>query len=120
MKHKYLHELFPDGGIPFPYDEEDYPDFDKRDTYNMDLTLIAWLYERLRYFQDKISQIVDLTFHKFEVDGMELTQRECIDRMVADCAIILLGDSIKDFEEMNAAKDDLLKVLSEVYWAMWW
>ena len=121
MKHKYLHELFPDGQLPFPYYEEDYHDFDERDTFNMDTTLIAWLYERLRYFQDG-NTCVDLSFHHFDIDGEELTQIQCIDRMVEDCAVILKGDSWKDeeYKKMDAAKDDLFKVLSKVYWAMWW
>lgn len=57
MKHKYLHELFPNDNLPFPYNEDDYADFDKRDTYNMDYTLIAWLYERLRFFKTKLLMI---------------------------------------------------------------
>lgn len=129
MKHKYLHELYPDGKLTFPYGEEDYPDFDERDTFCMDYTLIAWLYERLRYFQDD-QTCVDLRFHKFEIDGETLTQIQCIDRMIEDCKTILLfseadfddwKEENKYFEDVvDPAKDDLLKVLSKVYWAMWW
>lgn len=120
--HKYLRELFSDGNIPFPYSEEDYHDFDERDTFGMDCTLTAWLYECLRYFQDEASKTVDFSFHKFNIDGDELTQAQCIDRMVNDCKIIITGDNWdeQDFENINAAKDDLFKVLSKVYWAMWW
>lgn len=131
MKHKYLRELFPDGELPFPYHEEDYHDFDKRDTYNMDNTIIAWMYQCLRFFQDEASKIIDFNFHKFEIDGVELTQKQCIDRMVEDCKIILLydnGSNFEDFKEeaeyvervVDPAKDDLFQVLSKVYWAMWW
>lgn len=121
MKHKYIRELFPDRP-PFPYDEEDYNEFDERDTFNLDHTLIMWLYERLRFFQDKASQIVNFDFHKFDVDGEELTQRECIDRMVEDCkAIVAALDAYEEgLDAADAAKNDLFKVLSEVYWAMWW
>lgn len=121
MKHKYLHELFHDGDLPFPYGEEDYPDFDERDTFCMDNVLVAWIYERLRYFQDG-NTCVDLNYHKFNIDGEELTQMQCIDRMIRDCVTILQGDSWKDeaFERMDTAKDDLFKVFSKVYWAMWW
>lgn len=130
MKHKYLHELFTDGKLPFPYSEEDYPDFDERDTYCMDHTLVVWLYERLRYFQDD-NTCVDLNFNKFEIDGETLTQIQCIDRMIEDCKVILLydgGSAFDNWEEENEyfestvdpAKDDLLKVLSKVFWYMWW
>ena len=121
MKHKYIRELFPDGNLPFPYGEEDYPDFDERDTFNMDYTIIARLYEGLRYFQDG-NTCVNLNYHKFNIDGEELTQIQCIDRMIKDCEIILKGDSLNDeeFKDLDAAKDDLFKVLSKVYWTMWW
>lgn len=122
MNHKYLRELFPDGKLPFPYGEEDYPDFDERDTFSMDHTLIAWLYERLRYFQDEASDVINFEFYKFEIDNEELTQLQCIDRMVEDCAVILKSDiwSNEDYDKINVAKDDLFKVLSKIYWFMWW
>lgn len=131
MKHKYLCELFPEEQLPFPYSEEDYHDFDARDTFSMNDTLIAWLYECLRYFQDEASKIVDFTFHKFIINGDELTQEQCIDRMVKDCKIVLLyngGTNFDDFKEEEKyfkdvicpAKDDLFMVLSKVYWSMWW
>lgn len=119
MKHKYLRELFPNS-LPFPYGEEDYHGFDERDTFNLDSTLIMWLYERLRYFQDEATEIVDFNYHKFDIDGEQLTQLQCIDRMVEDCQVILLSDDFDEREQMDAAKDDLFKVLSKVYWAMWW
>jgi hypothetical protein len=119
LNHKYLYELFPDvERVPFPFGEEDYAPFDERDTFSMDMTLIAWLYERLRYFQDEVSQRIDLTYHKFAIDGEEFTQRECIDRMVKYCKTILLEDDVT--EKTLCATEDLFKILSKVYWAMWW
>ena len=132
MKHKYLHELFPEGKLIFPYGEEDYHDFDERDTFNMDYTLIAWLYERLRYFQDVVSEniVMDEPLYmygeKVLIDGQETTQRQCIDRMVEDCKIILLTNeydfkTLMDYKNVvEPAKNDLFMVLSKVYWAMWW
>ena len=142
MKHKYLCELFPEDELPFPYGEPDYPDFDERDTFDMDCTLIAWIYEHLRYFQDEASKVVNLGWEGalFEIDGENLTQHQCIDRMVEDCKTILLKDKFtgKEYDEMfsdgkklmliykkrekqaDVAKDDLFKVLSKCFWAMWW
>ena len=34
--------------------------------------------------------------------------------------IILISDDFYDCEKRDAAKDDLFKVLSKVFWAMWW
>lgn len=128
IKHKYLRELFADDDMLWPYSEKDYHDFDERDTFNLDNTLVAWLYERLRYFQDVASKTVvmdDPTWRTFEVDGEKLTQLQCIDRMVEDCKTILLykdweDEDDKEWPKIDAAKDDLFKVFSKVYWAMWW
>ena len=122
MKHKYIRELFPDY-IPFPYSEEDYHEFDERDTFNLDDSLLMWLYERLRFFQDEASKIVvmdDPEHCTYDIDGEKLTQMQCIDRMVEDCKVALLSDDFHEREQMDAAMRDLFKVLSEVYWAMWW
>lgn len=123
MKHKYLQELSSDTDDIFPFFEDDYPDMDERDTWNMDNTLVAWLYERLRFFQEEASQIVDLDFYKFKIDDEELTQMQCIERMIEDCKYLLTADiaiSDEDYNKMVAAKDDLFKVWSKVHFAMWW
>jgi hypothetical protein len=90
---------------------------DARDLWNLDMTLVGWLYERLNLYKDKAP--VDLDFHKFDIDGKELTQGQCIDRMINDCKIMLLDDSFIVPQEVEEAKDDLFKVLSKVFWAMW-
>ena len=119
-KHEYLLEVFDEKDIPFPFNEKDYPKFDKRDTYNLNDTIACWLYERLRFFQEHT--IINLDYHKFNIDGEELTQRQCIQKMVDDCKVIMLGDIWDDesFNQMEVAKYDLFKILGEVYWAMWW
>lgn len=120
MKHKYLSE-FEDG--VYPFNEEDYPDFDPRDTYSLKTTLVAWLYERLRYFQDEASKVVNLNYHIFNVGGEALTQLQCIDRMVEDCKIILDADIVlndDEFDKINKVKDDLFDIFKKVFWAMWW
>ena len=122
MKHKYICELFP-GRLPFPYNEEDYGEFDDRDTFNLDASLLMWLYERFRYFQDKVSKniVMDDPEHRtFEIDGKRLTQLQCIDRMVEDCKVALLSDDFDERDKMDAAMRDLFKILAEVYWCMWW
>lgn len=126
-KHEYIRELFPNE-LPFPHCEKDYHDFDERDTFNLDHVIILWLYERLRYFQDHVTKIVVMDnpeWRTYEIDGEQLTQLQCINRMVEDCKTILLYEDWKDigdkeWPKIDAAKDDLFKVFSKVYWAMWW
>ena len=119
MKHKYLHELFPDGDLPFPYGEDDFHDFDEREALDMDYSLILWLYEMFRYFQDEVSKILDRTERKFDIDGEILNHPQCLNRMIENCKIIIKSDDFDEKEQREAAKDDLFKVLSKVIWTMW-
>lgn len=120
MKHKYLHELFPDGELPFPYDEDDFHDFDEREALDMDESLILWLYEMFRYYQDEVSKIMSRKERKFDIDGEILNHPQCLNRMIEDCKIIIQSDDFGDDQRRReAAKDDLFKVLSKVIWTMW-
>lgn len=123
MGHKYLQRLFKEKkNFPYPYNLEDSNDFDARETYSFNYTMIAWLYEHLKYFQEKASKVFD--FHTFAIDEETLTQMECIDRMVKNCEIYLkFGDKIfglskNEEEEIKNAINDLFKVLSIVFWSM--
>lgn len=139
MTHKYLKEL---GSLPYPFNQKDYPEpdneygFDTRETYELIWYLVAIIYERLRYFQDgEPNEIIDFTFHKFDIHGETLTQEECVERMVR-CCRIYLDDISEEFdegemEEMNIALKDeasikneavkeLFYILGEVAPTMWW
>lgn len=138
MEHKYLKELQGDGNTYFPYKEADYPikdeefGFDVRETFGFDVFMITWLYERLRFFQDEVSQRISLDFHKFKIHEEELTQSECIERMVRYCKIYLneLYESEDEFPDGEAlAEEEIMKqqtakelfyILGEVFPAMWW
>ena len=120
-KHKYL-KKFEDK--PYPFFEDKYPPFDVRDTFSLDVTFVAWLYERLRYFQDEAAKVIDFEFHEFDINGEILTQLQCINRMVDDCEVLLNGDMFLCSKEeqyiLDAAKDDLFDVFKKVFWVMWW
>lgn len=124
MGHKYLQRLFKEKkNFPYPYNLDDSNDFDERETYSFDYTMIAWLYEHLKCFQEA-NRVINFDFHTFAIDEETLTQIECIDRMVKDCEIYLkfgdkiLGLSKNEEEEIKNAINDLFKVLSIVFWSM--
>lgn len=125
MRSKYFDEL----GLseyPYPYNQEDYPTVDnqsdcfadKRDTYSLDLTFVAWWYEHLCLYRD--INCIDTSYHKFEIDGETLTFGQCIDRMIEDCKGLLQQLDKSFFVVDNELKDDLFKVLKECFWCLWW
>ena len=132
--HKYLKELeakHTDLGSLYPFHSQDDEHltaglaeygFDVRETFCLWCTFAIWLYERLRYFLDVGGSVINLEYYKFDIDGVKLTQKECIERMIKDCEIMIIKNDWleEDVKEMNAAREDLFKIFNKVYWAMWW
>ena len=126
MKHKYFKDL---KKVPYPYSEKDYPEIDERDTWNMDSYIIASLYGHLKKYKDACKDFVNLEYHKFHVNGEELTQLQCIDKMIDNLKFILdssdnvpnsILDSKEQFEQENKRMRETFDILKEVFWAMWW
>ena len=128
----------------YPFSLEDYPvidpesGIDMRETYELDHTLLVWFYKRLREYLKQ--DVVDLEFHKFNIDGEELTEKQCVDRMMSDIMTYLydftdfiseeeflalgdeeLNDKVKkqNNDKIFAARD-FGKVLGEVLPVLWW
>lgn len=93
--------------------------FDERETWALDSAFYCWLYERLKMYLDV--NCVNLTYHKFEYDGEELTQEECINRMIYGCEIYFQQYNDWNISEENQkAIDDVAKIWAIVLPAMWW
>ena len=71
--------------------------FDERETWSLDHAFACWLYERLKMYVE--INVVDLNYHKFDVDGEILTQIQVIESILS-----LLESAFKASE--NAAKYD--------------
>lgn len=106
--------------IPFPYAEKTYAGLDQRDCFNLDTSLIAWLYEHLQAYYDEANVSIDLMEHKYSINGEELNEKECIFRMIEDCKIILDTWEYENFAKRDAAKNDLFDVLKECIWSLWY
>ena len=106
----------------YPFYEKGYHKLDVRDTYNMDDYMIASLYEHMKLYK-KVT-CVNLDYHVFIIDGVQLTQGECIDRIIDDCKFILNNrnclNTDEEQKEIDSKMRDALKVLAEIFWCMWW
>lgn len=93
--------------------------FDDREVWSLDYAFYLWLYERLKMYKE--IAFVDLAFHKFEYEGEELTQSECIDRMIKGCEVYFkIEDDWNIPEEDQKMIDDVARIWAIVLPAMWW
>lgn len=87
-------------------------------TWNLNHEFIHWINYWFKKYKEEAK--IDLTFHKFTVDGVQMNQEEAIDR------IIKLTDYINtdfyDFsdEERIKAVEEVFDIFKEIFWAMWW
>ncbi|MGL5647765.1 MAG: hypothetical protein ACRDDY_07935 [Clostridium sp.] len=127
MSHKYIKEIIDLEKTPYGYcgeedgrsskwrEERRIYGFDNRETWSLDATFFCWLYERLMMFKE--IDFIDLDFHKFVVNEKELTQRECIDRMLELCKTIITYQGI---ELLADEKNEVLDIWKEIIHFMWW
>lgn len=92
--------------------------FDSRETWALELSFYCWLYERLMMFLDV--NCIDLNFWKFEYEGEELTQQECIDRMIEGLKIALTKDDYDYTDEERKKVNGIAKIWAIVLPKMWW
>lgn len=91
---------------------------DSRETWSLDVSFYCWLYERLMMFLDV--NCVNLNFWKFEYEGEELTQKECIDRMIEGLRIALTKDDHHYTDVERKKVNDIAKIWAIVLPKMWW
>lgn len=92
--------------------------FSSVETWNLDTTMVALLYERVKMYMDV--SMVDLTCHQFEIDGVSRTQDECIRELLRLCEIILTDDYDLEYDEALEAQRKIWIIWSNIACAMWW
>ena len=98
--------------------------FASYETWNLDTSFYAWLYERLCCFLEVavIDFDAKIESNMFEYNGDKYTLHELIDKMLHGCEIALKADGFY----IGLSKEDQ-EVIEEVVWiwatvmpAMWW
>lgn len=128
LSHEYYFKEF--SFLPYPYGEDDYNyELNKKETFSLDMTILAYLYEHLTMYKEVAGEILDLDYRKFNINDSILTEEQCINRMLDDIRVILSIDdseyiSVEDWKEkdriMEEKKNDLFDVLKVCFWALWW
>lgn len=121
MKRKYIDDIISIESTPYGYAKEvennskwvsqrDIYGFDEREVWSLDLTFFCWLYERLMMFIETTSS--DLEKKTFIIDNTELTQRECIEKMISKCKQIITKENVRPISEI---KEEVMAIWSKSY-----
>lgn len=88
--------------------------FTEDEIYDLPSSFATWLVERLKLYEISASVVVDLDFYKFTVEEKELTQRQCIFKII---------DLIKDWQahpEEPHLLNKATRIFADILWTMWW
>ena len=91
--------------------------FCSAETWNMDRIFCEWLYSHCKMYLEITDGKVNLEFHCVEINGEEVTQLQCIQRIIK-----LTGEALTRPEE-GVATDRLREAIliwAEVFPLMWW
>lgn len=95
--------------------------WDERVGWNLNTFLLESLYTWLKIYYKRENKFINLECNKFNIDNIELTQKECIERMIDDLEYVLLNlDNDKEFETVKTKIKDCFRILGECFFAMWW
>ena len=93
--------------------------FDSRETYSLNYTFYVWLYEHLMMYKEKAIEVIDLEYHTIVFNGENLTQLECIDKMLEGCRLYIKDCESTDKEVQRKIKE-VVEIWSIILPYMWW
>ena len=98
--------------------------FDERETWSLDHTMNLLLYERLHRYKELAEKIINLDFHTFKYNDEELTERQCIERILEGLELELTLDEYdkrrQEDEYIKEKIGSIWKIYDLVKYALWW
>ena len=79
--------------------------FDETECYNLPQSFMEWLNSRVKRY-DEVN-IINTSFYKFQIDGKEMTQQECMDSIIKTTENILTNRALPVSEYFDKVKDYL-------------
>lgn len=94
--------------------------FSREDTWSLDVTISKLLLERLIMYKTLTKGIIDLEYHKINVDGIEYTQKEIMNKMISLLKRYIKSVEDSEYEESIEVGDRVWKLWSKSYAYFWW
>ena len=91
----------------------------KEECWNLDLALVEWLNEHLKFVKEEVNGIINLEYHTYIYNGKEYTQLEIINRLIE------LTEELQDVysivpDDKEKMKDEMYDLLKLVHFDLWW
>ncbi len=93
-------------------------DIRREDTYDLTISLNAFLYCQLKEYLKQADNIVDLSFHKIFHNGVEITFRDCIVIMIHH--LEYLWTTEYDDQKYYDLQAEVYEILSKTVGILWW
>ena len=94
--------------------------FDETETWSLDSTFYAWLYEHIKMYIKKGGEIVNLEYHKFEYKGITYTQLELLEQ-ICKRVEYYYSDEYNDWDDSDVEYiNEIGEMWALVLPAMWW
>ena len=103
--------------------------WDERSSWGLSTFMVEQIYTWLKIYMDHADRFVDLSFHKFDIDGKQLTQRECILQVISDIEFWFSNNDADEkefaiYKELVAQAqtkiEEAFKILGIIMPALWW
>lgn len=100
-----------------------YGGYDERVTWNLNTFMTEQIYTWLKMYFDKADGFVDLNFHKFQINGTEMSERDAILLALEDIEFYLQHSEEWDkdiSQECNSKIAEAYSILGIILPALWW
>ena len=103
--------------------------WDERSSWNLNTFMVEQIYTWLKIYMDHADGFIDLSFYKFDIDDKQLTERECILRVLSDIEFWFSNNDAdeKDFAiykelamQAQTKIEEAFKILGIIMSVLWW
>lgn len=103
--------------------------WDERSSWNLNTFMVEQIYTWLKIYMDHADGFVDLSFYKFNIDGKQLTERECILRVISDIEFWFSNNDADEKEfaiykelamQAQTKIEEAFKILGIIMSVLWW
>ena len=93
----------------------------RKDCWGLDTAFLKWLYPRIKIYKEDAFKIIDGSFNKFTINGVTLTEEECVDKIIE--LLTPIAESDFDLWDKHINPDDIheaIDIFNKVLFSLWW